>query len=588
MNGDTISQETSALPQGWNEFCERHAITTAKELAKQYWLFAKENPHHDILAAENVSEQFTDLFQQYFKNEVKEGCAMDKWRFFPFSKVQDYRETGRKAPEASTGTVAAKAEVELMVHADHLELIPSDIGGRCSPKRCRSDELPTVSSQVPGRQQSRFSCLRQSFRNFFRRKSSDTSHAEKNEAEVDEPTSWQGLAKRVLPWTLLRDHAYEVRKEGYLKYGMVDEASMDSGATLQRCRLVLRKVGTSDSEEYILELFDPPKCPRPKLHTKCSSVLEIRKCTSLEMPDNPNTFLLKVNKSTEITEVIFEADDEQQLNSWISEIKECISRGSDDSDVELLPAPHADRASSNPEDGVFDSINQDSAQLASLEQSCQRTDQFLASSPWFHGPISRFRAAQLVQSQGFEGHGVFLVRQSETRRGEYVLTFNFQSRAKHLRLSLTECGFCRVQHLWFQSIEDMIHHFHQHAIPLECGTSCNVRLTSYVVAVAPSQGPSTSSNTLQPLSIHRWSSDHSALHVQSHSHPRENHMDDVHHSPPTEQIFHFLPSREELARSLRNHEATGVHVNRQWDSDNDVESPARGHMRAIDNQYTPL
>ncbi|XP_007936361.1 SH2B adapter protein 3 [Orycteropus afer afer] len=549
----SVTPAATPPPRGWSEFCELHAVATARELARQYWLFARDHPHHAPLRAELVSLQFTDFFQRYFCREVREGRA-------PGPPARDYRETGRGPASKTEGGPACPATPTLPKARSSEELAPPRPPGPCA-----------------------FQQLRRSLRHIFRRRSAGELPGVPGACaagEASEVPGRPGLARKLLPWSLAREPPPEVVKEAVLRYSLADEASMDSGARWQRGRLALRCAGGPDGGR-MLELFDPPKSSKPRLQMACSSIQEVRRCTRLEMPDNLYTFVLKVKERTDI---IFEVGDEQQLNTWMAELCERTGRGLE-SDSELqspVPSVLEPGLASSPR-GSTDSLNQGASPGGLLDPVCQKTDHFLSCYPWFHGPISRVKAAQLVQLQGPAAHGVFLVRQSETRRGEYVLTFNFQGVAKHLRLSLSERGQCRVQHLRFPSVLDMLHHFQRSPIPLECGAACDVRLSSYVVVV--SQPPGPCDTVLFPFSLPRWDSEPGLLHLGSRSPvcPRGLGPEvPPGRSSPPEQIFHRVPSPEELADSLRLLEP-GLQ-----DSDYELDTSSRRRLRAIDNQYTPL
>ncbi|XP_051790446.1 SH2B adapter protein 1 isoform X1 [Erpetoichthys calabaricus] len=312
----------------------------------------------------------------------------------------------------------------------------------------------------------------------------------------------------------------------------------------QKCRLMLRREIRPDgvspvrnAEDYVLEFFVPPKASKPRISILCSGIVDVRTTTPLEMPDKENTFVLKMEDAVEY---ILETVDALQMRSWLSDIRDCMNCCDRDDTLDISCLSHSESVSSRqlpagpsdlsdrlsqggygglggtqsaspssaephppelppriPVDESLDRLHGGGANVITpfaetpdgtgsflFSDTVEVLDHSLSECPWFHGTLSRLKAAQLVLAGGPGSHGVFLVRQSETRRGEYVLTFNFQGKAKHLRLSLNEDGQCRVQHLWFQSIFDMLEHFRVHPIPLESGGASDVTLISFVVSAS--------------------------------------------------------------------------------------------------------
>lgn len=330
--------------------------------------------------------------------------------------------------------------------------------------------------------------------------------------------------------TKLAKIVVECRKEGPVNL-LIPDANPSAADNWQKCRLVLVKTTAG----YMLEFYVPPKSQKPHKGVFCFLIIETRETTALEMPDHENTFVLKADNNQEF---VIEAKDADDMRSWLATIKYCMKSlptsqpimtdltspnsvsTSNLSDLTIgaigggggVPADSTLTLNSTTvsQSNVTDvTIDQQAAaaaatSLVTSQSTFDLPDNDGAESidvntdltavmreyPWFHGTLARAEAAQLVLRSGPSGHGQFLVRQSETRKGEYVLTFNFQGRAKHLRMTVNDLGQCRVQHLWFPSITEMLEHFRSNPIPLESGGTADVILTEFVVHTPSLQSPS--------------------------------------------------------------------------------------------------
>ncbi|XP_056414481.1 SH2B adapter protein 2 isoform X2 [Hyla sarda] len=371
---------------------------------------------------------------------------------------------------------------------------------------------------------------------------------------------------------------------------------------------------------------------KPKVSIPLSAIIEVRTTMPLEMPDKDNTFVLKVENSAEY---ILETIDSLQKHSWVADIQDCIDPGDSGDDIELssceqgacLPSRISSCSCEFLAEGAYrplEMCGQDVSAMSAVsppavtprsrehasanhlvhvplenflqtletppaanqgagEEGEKDAEINLLEYPWFHGTLSRIKAAQLVLSGGTRSHGLFVIRQSETRPGEYVLTFNFQGKAKHLRLSLNENGQCHVQHLWFQTIFDMLKHFHSHPIPLESGGSADITLRSYVVAQNPSSEPGPSVGFQQQSCRTETQSQHyfsttSGTNIQPVTPPENS-------SSTTHPAYHRVEGTLG-ARSRSNSAELLLESSNGSTEDYHESDGSRSRTRAVENQYS--
>ncbi|KAL8563433.1 hypothetical protein ACOMHN_051377 [Nucella lapillus] len=508
------------------EFCERHASSSAQGFVRHFLAFDRNTPSVGRSRDPyEYAKKFTEFFLRHFDYELKRSSFVGE----------------------------SLAEVNNSSHHETTNLTGSEVvRPRRGADNGETDDYAEQESNSdrgvsPGRKNQKGILRRFSFKNIRKsRLFKQTSEEVEGGGGCGEPPhpphhnnnhhrkSSKYKEKKNKGKLMNSRNEGGVKREGIVHVLQPGEDSKGR-SKWEKTRLVLVK----STGGYLLEFYSPPKSVKPRIGLLVMLIKEVRETTVLEMPDRENTLVLKGSGPTEY---VVEAADASELRLWIHAIHQCIapapeslsseeggvrprlptapsgsierkdssqitparrsssqgSLGSTTPDIPPRPTPRP-WSVGHPQD-LLTSHNHSNPDVAgrldsSFEQDPSEEgsiDARLREYPWFHGTLSRADAAQLVLQQGPSGHGVFLVRKSETRTGEYVLTFNFQGRAKHLRMTINHERKCRVQHLWFDTIFDMLEHFRTHPIPLESGGTSDVTLTDYIVAMETPHTPSSS------------------------------------------------------------------------------------------------
>lgn len=469
----------------WAEFCERHARAASADFARSCVHYVTNNlpeSARQTVSHRDFMRRFIECFQEHFEHDF-------------------YRR--RMQSKTGNGTAMVLEESDYSEDTDSPKTNHKPFFRRLSFKGLRKGKVIHA---------------------LFHKQHSDEVELSGSRASKTK------LAKIVV----------ECRKEGTVNYLTPESLEQPSNShKWEKCKLVLVKTVGG----YMLEFYSPPKSQKPRSGVFCFLITEARETTALEMPDHENTFVLKADNNMEYVIEARDTDDMRSWLATIrycmrstptsqlppisdltanNQVTTSVSSQGTAQQQQQQQHTNSTSISHGGVGGLSSSLVNEVNSLTLNNQSAlnavptmmapelppRRPDDRISSSsnfeltetdlepahetdtdltammreyPWFHGTLARSEAAQLVLHNGISSHGVFLVRQSETRKGEFVLTFNFQGKAKHLRMTLNDLGQCRVQHLWFPSITEMLEHFRQHAIPLESGGTADVTLTNFVV-----------------------------------------------------------------------------------------------------------
>ncbi|XP_041052477.1 SH2B adapter protein 2-like isoform X2 [Carcharodon carcharias] len=641
MNGDSESQDSLQQVPDWREFCEVQARAAATEFAKKFRIFISENPHYECPGIETTfSQHFASHFVEYFALEVNRPYLSDsptKYNIAPFSDIQNcqlpYSKETLQRKEKNSDSLESidntsnssrylrQAQVWNMSNFGHSRS-SEDVSGR--PKFKKGFSLRNMSMcMVDGMKeilQWRSSAEPLLDAGQSRRPEGEDFSGDKLESEVHDKWSHKLERLRLTRSSSAKVELLDIQREGMLRYMVADDTNCMSSTQWQKCRLLLRKAVRLEGERFLLEFYVPPKSTKPRVSIPLSAIIKVRTTMPLEMPDKDNTFVLKVENGAEY---ILETIDSLQKHSWVADIQDCMDPGDSEEDLELISCPRAVSMPSRelpsvppcscdflsdvshvkpkelqvpeplahiPLENFLQTLHSETPSTASSADEKDQTEAEpqLSSYPWFHGTLSRVKAAQLVLAGGSRSHGLFVIRQSETRPGEYVLTFNFQGKAKHLRLSLNETGQCHVQHLWFQTILDMLKHFHTHPIPLESGGSADITLRSYVLVTQPIPEMNTSHNATPPAAPTQPSS-RSDTHQSQHyfANSVAGSLQSAAQVEGTSPSTHPAHHRSEAAIAIRTNISERLLQPQAATSEDYHDSDgSRNRARAVENQYS--